>query len=243
MVDNSRKPVMAICKVRGIGDAEALFLVDDDEAEILEFGLFRQDRVRADHDVDITLLQPLARLLRFLRGDEAREAPDIEREAVEASGEVLVMLAGEQSGRCDHRDLLAVHRRDEGRAQRDLGLAEADIAADEAIHRLAAFEVGQDIGNGAVLIVGFLVLEAVEELVVRPFLDFQHRRFPKRAGGGDLHQLARDGLDALLQAGAPLLPSFAAQPVELDRFLARSVAAEDVDILDRDEQLVPAAIF
>ena len=226
-----------------VRDAEALLLVDDDETEILELGLLRQDRMRAHDDVDVALTEPLARFLGFLRGDKARETPDIEREAFEAGRKILVMLAGEQGCRRDHRDLLAVHRRDEGGAQRDFGLAETDIAADEAIHRLAAFEVRQDIGNGAVLIVGFLVLEPVEELVVRPFLDFEDRRFPQRAGGGDLHQLARDRLDALLKARASLLPRFTAQSVELDRFLARSIAAEDVDILDRDEQLVPAAIF
>ena len=47
------------------------------------------------------------------------------------------MLLGEQRRRHEHRDLLAVGERDERRAQRDLGLAEADVAADEAVHRLA----------------------------------------------------------------------------------------------------------
>ena len=199
--------------------------------------------MRADDDVDVALAEPLARLLGLLRRDKARKAPDIQGEAFETGGKILVMLAGEQGCRRNHRDLLAVHRRDEGGAQRNFGLAETDIAADEAIHRLAAFEVRQDIGDGAVLIIGFLVLEPVEELVVRPFLDFEDRRFPQGAGGSDLHQLARDRLDPLLEARASLLPRFTAQSVELDRFLARSIAAEDVDILDRDEQLVSAAIF
>ena len=48
------------------------------------------------------------------------------------------MLAREQRGRHDDRDLLAVDRGDEGGAQRDFGLAEADIAADEPVHRPAA---------------------------------------------------------------------------------------------------------
>ena len=51
------------------------------------------------------------------------------------------MLAGEQGGGGDHGDLLAIHRRNKGGAQRDFRLAEADVAADQAVHRLAALEI------------------------------------------------------------------------------------------------------
>ena len=41
----------------------------------------------------------------------------------------------------EHRHLLAVGDRDERRAQRDFGLAEADVAAHQAVHRLARRQV------------------------------------------------------------------------------------------------------
>ena len=208
-----------------VRDAEALLLIDDDEAQVLELGLLRQDRMRADDDVDIALGQPFARVLHLLGGNEARKAADLQREAGESLGKILVVLAGEQGGGRDHRDLLSVHRRDESGAQRDLGLAETDIAADQPVHRLAAFQIAQHIGNRAFLVVGLLVLEAVEELVVDAFLDFEHRRLLERALGRDLHQLAGDLADALLEAGAALLPCFAAEPVEHDRLFGRAVAA------------------
>ena len=44
--------------------------------------------------------------------------------------EGLVVLARQQRRRGDHRDLHALHRRHEGGADRHLGLAEADVAAD-----------------------------------------------------------------------------------------------------------------
>ena len=44
------------------------------------------------------------------------------------------MLARQQSGRHHDRHLFAVDRRDEGRTQRDFGLAEADVAANEPVH-------------------------------------------------------------------------------------------------------------
>jgi len=61
--------------------------------------------------------------------------------ALKALDEVAVMLAGQQGRRADDRDLLARQGRDEGRAQGYLGLAEADIAADQPVHRLTRRQV------------------------------------------------------------------------------------------------------
>ena len=53
------------------------------------------------------------------------------------------MLAREQRGRHDHGDLFALQRDGKGRPQRHLGLAEADVAADQPIHRAADLEILQ----------------------------------------------------------------------------------------------------
>ena len=63
---------------------------------------------------------------------------DLDRQAGEAFGERAEMLARQQRRRHHHGDLRAGHRGDEGGAQRHLGLAEADIAADQPVHRPAA---------------------------------------------------------------------------------------------------------
>ena len=65
------------------------------------------------------------------------------------------MLAGQQRSRDDDGDLGAGHGGDKGRAQCDLSLAEADIAADQAIHRLAGSQILQHVGDGAGLVLGF----------------------------------------------------------------------------------------
>ena len=41
-----------------VADAEALLFVDDEEAEVLELQVFREDAVGADEDVDLALLRP-----------------------------------------------------------------------------------------------------------------------------------------------------------------------------------------
>ena len=73
------------------------------------------------------------------------------------------MLAREQRGRHDDRDLLAGHRRDEGGAQRHLRLAEADIAADQPVHRLARAEVGDHRLDRAVLVLGLVVGKTIAQ--------------------------------------------------------------------------------
>ena len=54
-------------------DAEALLLVDDQEAEVLEDHLLGEDAVRADHHVDGAVGEPGERVARLLVGLEPRE--------------------------------------------------------------------------------------------------------------------------------------------------------------------------
>ncbi len=58
----------------------------------------------------------------------------------------------------------------EGGAQRDLGLAEADIAADQPVHRPAGGEVVEHRLDGGLLVLGLLEGEAGAELVVDALL-------------------------------------------------------------------------
>ena len=92
-----------------------------------------------------------------------------DRQPAEALREGAVMLARQERRRHDDRDLLAGDRRREGGAQRDLGLAEADIAADEPVHRPPDAEVVEDGVDRVLLVLGLLVGEAGRELVVEPF--------------------------------------------------------------------------
>jgi hypothetical protein len=161
MIDRSRRPAIAMLSVRGIGrggereqvhlgaqrlqrlllaHAEALFLVDDDQAQVLELHVVLQQAVGADDDVDLPSASFSSSALISL-ALEARQHLDPDRPVGEAVAEVAVVLLGQQGGRHQHRDLLAGAGGDEGGAHRDLGLAEADVAADHAVHRLAAAEV------------------------------------------------------------------------------------------------------
>ena len=86
-------------------DAEMLLLVDDDEAEMGEPHILREQRVGADDDLDFALGEIGLDLLRFLGADHARQLRDAHRQSGEALAETAVMLARQQGGRHDDRDL------------------------------------------------------------------------------------------------------------------------------------------
>ena len=76
------------------------------------------------------------------------------------------MLARQQRRRHHDGDLQAVHGGDERGAQRDFGLAEADVAAHEPVHRPARAEIVEHRVDAGRLVLGLLVGEARDELVV-----------------------------------------------------------------------------
>ena len=154
------------------------------------------------------------------------------------------MLLREHRRRAEERHLLARHRDAEGGAQRDLGLAEADVAADEAIHRPRRLEVLVHLVDGARL-VGRLVegegrLEGAVVVVGRR----QRVARERLALGveaqelvGHLADLARDARLGAREGGA-------AEAVELRRcVLAADVLLELVEPPDGQVQLVAAGVL
>ncbi len=109
MIDRSRTPESDSCSVRGIGvavrvstctsersclqpllvgDAEMLFLVDDQQAEIVEPDALGQQRMGADDDIDGAARQPVAGRLRPPLRETKRDSwRDLQRKAPEAFGE------------------------------------------------------------------------------------------------------------------------------------------------------------
>ena len=183
-------------------DAEALLLVDDDEPEVPELHVLREQAMGSDHEVDRAVGEAVDRGCLIARGHEPRQKPNPDRKRGEALAERLVMLCREDRRRDQHRDLLAVLDRLEGGSQRDLGLAVADVADDEPIHRPAGLHVELDLDDGTELIGSLLVREA------RLHLALPRRVGSERVAGGvrprgvqgqELLRQIRDGLaDALL---------------------------------------------
>ena len=216
-----------------LSDAKMLLLVDNHQGKIAKRDRLGEQRVGADDNIDPAVGQP-----RFDVGDrarcyQARDLSDVDRQPGKALDEIGVMLARQQGRRHDHRDLMPGHRGHEGRAQRHFGLAEADIAADQPIHRPSRTEIGQRIVDRALLIGGDKIWETGDELFIKAALGEVFFSLSQRPFGGGLQQPVRDFADALLGSCLARLPAGAAEFVELGAGLFRAVTRQQVDIFDR----------
>ena len=222
-------------------DAEALLLVDDEEPEVAELDVLGEQAVRADDDVQLAFAQVLERLgLLGLRAEAAHHV-DAHGERREPRAQRLEMLQREHRRRREHGDLLAVHHGLERGAHRDLRLAEADVAAHQAIHGDRRLHVALDVLDGAGLIGRELVGERELELLLPVRVGRERVTLDGLARGVELEQLVGHVAHGLLDARLGLLPRRAAEAVERRVPAARELLHE-VEPVDRDEQLVVAGV-
>ena len=195
-------------------DAEALLLVDHDQAEVLDPDVRVEQPVGADHDVDGAVGQALDDGLGLLVGLEPAEPLDPEREAGHPLLERRQVLGHQQRGRHQHGDLLAVLDRLERRAHRDLGLAVADVAADQPVHRHGPAHVALDLLDGGQLVGRLVERERVLELALPRRVGAERVALGGLPRGVQLDQLGRDLADRLAGPALALGPVRAAEPVE-----------------------------
>ena len=124
-----------------VQNAEALLLIDDDQAEVLENDVAGNEPVRADDDIDAAFAQQLQHFVLFGVRTKTAEHFDPHRIIEHALAEDFEMLLSENSRRREHGHLLAVHHGLERGADCDFRFAETDVAADQAIHRPRPFHV------------------------------------------------------------------------------------------------------
>ena len=187
ITDMSRMPTSDMFSVRGIGVAvmvrTSTFLriclmrslwatpkrcssSTTSKPEILEVDVLRQQAMRADDHVEPAGRQRFERFLDLLLGAEAADHFDLRRERREPLAQGLQVLRRQHGRRRQEGHLLAFHHRLEGRAHRDLGLAVADVAAEQPVHRRGRFHVALDVGDRGRLVRRQGELERVLELLL-----------------------------------------------------------------------------
>ena len=119
--------------------------------------------MRADQDLDLALGELGEHLLDVGGLAEARDHLDANGEVAVALAEGVPVLLREHGGRHEHQHLLAVHRDGERGAHGHLGLAEADVAADEPVHRMRRLEILHHRLDRGALVLGLAVREVVLE--------------------------------------------------------------------------------
>ena len=218
-------------------DAEPLLLVDDHQAEPGEPGFRGEQLVRADDHVHGAVGQAAQGLVGLRAALEARQRPHLHRERGVALGERGEVLLDQQRGRHQHRDLLAVLHRLERGADRDLGLAVADVPADQPVHRHRPLHVALDLVDGAELVRGLHVGEGVLEFALPGRV--RAEREPGRGHPGRVQpdQLGGDLPDGLARPALGLGPVRPAQAVQ-GRRLAAGVPGHLVQLVGRHVQPV-----
>src|SRR5258708_4114991 len=97
---------------------------------------------------------------------EAAENLDARGECGESCVERLEMLEGEQGSRREDSYLLVVQDGFERCAHGDFCFAVADVATQQAVHRLGAFHVALDVADGGDLVGGFLEFKGILEFAL-----------------------------------------------------------------------------
>ena len=130
----------------------------------------------------------------------------------------------------------------EGGADGDLGLPEADVAAQQPVHREPGLHVGLDVDDGPQLVGRLDEREAVLELAL-PGCVLAEREAGRVAPPLVEHdELLRDLPDGRAHAALGLLEVRATEAVE-GRRLAADVVAHGVDLVRRDVQPVAALVL
>ena len=222
-----------------LGDAEALLLVEDDEAQLLRDHVAAENAVRPDQDVDLAFLEVGEHLLHLARRAEPRDHLHAHREVAVARPERVPVLLGEDRGRRKHQSLLAVDGHGEGRADGDLRLPEADVAAHEAVHRTWRLEVLLHRLDRRLLVgrlsIRELGLEPLEVLVAKVVRD-TGRLLPLRI---ESKELAGQLAYGLARATLEVLPGLAPQLREGGhRAVGADVARDLAELLVRDVEPV-----
>ena len=227
-----------------VAHPEAMLLVDDQQPQPAGARIGVQQLVGGDEDVDLAALEIRQHRVGGAAPAEARQHLDAHRPVGEAVAEALRVLLGEQRGRHQHHHLAGGLHRDEGGAHRHFGLAEADIAADDAIHRHRPVKVGEHARDRFALVGGFLEGKAVGKGLVFELAGAQRRRLVRGAARVQVEQLRghiAHGGGGAARGARPLL---GAELVERGAFRAAAgVAVDQVQGVHRHVQAIAVAVF
>ena len=224
--------------------AKALFLVNDHQAQVLGVHIGGKQTMRADEHVDRALGKRLECALLLRRRTEAAEHLDLKAKRGKALKERLVVLLGQNGRGAEHHDLAAGVHALKRRAQGDLGLAKAHIAAQQAVHGLGCLHVRLNVGDGLQLVARLVVGEALLHLNLLGRIGRAGDTGNRRAARIQVDQVKRQLFGVLARLVGGTRPVGGVEPGQA-RFIAvgTNVARDAVDLLQRHVELVAVGIF
>ncbi len=205
---------------------------------------FWRQTMGADHDVDLSPLQTGHHVGLFPGGPEAGEDLHPHRKVGQPLAEGGVVLLGENRRRHENGDLLPILHRLEGGAHRHLGLSVADVAADQAVHRLRGLHVLLDVGDRPLLVRRLVVDERRLHVALPRGVGGEGESLARAAHGAHAQELLGHLLDRLLRLLLGARPRSAAEARHGGRSLPllERVLGHQIELIGRDEELVSALV-
>ena len=225
-----------------VRNAEMLFLINNQQPEVGKFDVVGQKRMSADHNVDRAVLQAFLNFSRLRRRLQPRKHAHVERKTGHPLFEIIIVLPRQQSRRHDQRHLRACHRHGERCPQRNFGFAEADVAADQPIHRNTGCQIAQHVTDRIQLIFGFIIRKTGAKLVIKPFRRNIGFRFFQLTLRGDGNQLFGNFVNPFFDFCLFCLPGRAAERIQLNIVVVYPVTGNGFNVFHRHEQLVVVGI-
>ena len=225
-------------------NAKALLLVDHNEPQVIGVDVSGEQAVRANEHVHRAVREALEGTTLLGGGHKAAEHGHAQVKGSKPREERLKVLLRQNRGGTEHHHLLGVLAALERRAQGDLGLAKAHVAAEQAVHRAARLHVRLDVGDRGALVGREVVGEARLHLLL--------------GGGVGSERVARHGAPARVEVNevegellrrAPRLARGAAPVGGVEaretggRAVGAHVARDAVDLLEGDKELVLARVL
>ena len=138
--------------------AKFLFLINDEQPQILEFHILTYQFMGTYDDVDLSFFQIVQHFFRLLRTTCPTDILHPYREVLQAFAECLIVLIGQNGSRHKDSHLFAVGCCLEGRTDGHFGLAESHIATHQTVHRLRLLHIGLHI-LGSFQLVGCIFID------------------------------------------------------------------------------------
>ena len=224
--------------------AKALLLVDNHQAQVLGVHIGRKQAVRTDEHVNRALGKRLERAPLLCRRAEAAENLNLQAKRGKALKERLVVLLGQNGRGTEHHDLAAGIHALKRRAQGDLGLAKAHVAAKQTVHGLGRLHVGLNVGDGLQLVARLVVGKALLHLDLLGRIGRAGDAGDRRATRIQVDQVKRQLFGILARLVGGTRPVGGVEPGQA-RLIAvgADVARDAVDLLQRHVELVAVGVF
>ena len=210
-----------------VAHAKTVFLVNDEQAQVLEMRAWAEQLVRAHHDVDGAVGHAFEGGSDFFAGAKAADLGHLHRPFAKAVHQRLEMLLSQERGRCQHRHLFAARDGHKGGAQRDLGFAKAHIATNQPVHGARADHVLNYRVDGGALVGGFFKTKVVGKSLVILRRVAEGVALAQRAARIDVQQLGGSVAHLLGRFALGFFPLAAAQAVQRRFFGADTGVAAD----------------